>query len=159
MIARNEAQFIQEAIDSVRGLVHQMIVVDTGSVDDTIQIARESGATVVEAAWNNDFSAARNEALEHVTSQWVLILDADERLCKGSAHAIEAALRAASLIAAFCHFTTLPSMTLFRPKSCRALAGGVTLFAATDFRFSASLKWRAWYMRPHLPGIEPANVL
>ena len=142
MIARNEAQFIQEAIDSVRGLVHQMIVVDTGSVDDTIQIARESGATVVEAAWTNDFSAARNEALEHVTSQWVLILDADERLCKGSAHAIEAALRADQFD---CGFLPLHNASKHDALPAEVLSGacrrGDPVLLPRIFRFSASLKW------------------
>jgi glycosyltransferase involved in cell wall biosynthesis len=57
-----------------------MIVLDTGSTDATIAIARELGAKVFEWAWRDDFSAARNEALSHSTADWNLILDADEWL-------------------------------------------------------------------------------
>ena len=59
---------------------HQIVVVDTGSTDRTVEIAKEHGAEVFQFAWSDDFSAARNAALEHVTGDWVLSLDADEEL-------------------------------------------------------------------------------
>ncbi len=80
MIARDEEKLIGNAIASVKHVVDEIIVVDTGSKDRTADIARELGATVFHFDWNDDFSAARNFALEKVTSDWVFVLDADEEL-------------------------------------------------------------------------------
>ncbi len=80
LIAKNEEKFLSQCLASVRGLADQIVVVDTGSSDGTVEIAREHGAEVFHFAWCDDFSAARNAALEHVTGDWVLMLDADEEL-------------------------------------------------------------------------------
>jgi glycosyltransferase involved in cell wall biosynthesis len=78
MIARNEEQTIGRALDSVKGIVDEMIVVDTGSSDGTREIVKEYGGRVVESEWRDDFSAARNEALREAEGDYVLFLDADE---------------------------------------------------------------------------------
>jgi len=78
MIARDEARCIARCLDSVRPHVDAMIVLDTGSTDDTVEIARACGATVHHFAWCDDFAAARNAALDHSDADWNLILDADE---------------------------------------------------------------------------------
>jgi glycosyltransferase involved in cell wall biosynthesis len=78
MIARDEARAIARALESARPHVDRMIVLDTGSQDDTREIARASGAQVHEFAWCDDFAAARNAALAHSDADWNLILDADE---------------------------------------------------------------------------------
>ena len=80
LIAKNEEKFLGQCLASVRGLASQIIIVDTGSTDRTVEIAREHGAEVHSFAWNDDFSAARNEALKHATGDWILNLDADEEL-------------------------------------------------------------------------------
>ncbi|MFM9071878.1 MAG: glycosyltransferase [Cyanobium sp.] len=80
MIVRDEAASLATCLDSVRGFVGEMVVVDTGSVDDTVAIAKEAGAVVHHLPWPGDFAAARNVALEKVKGDWVLVLDADERL-------------------------------------------------------------------------------
>jgi glycosyltransferase involved in cell wall biosynthesis/tetratricopeptide (TPR) repeat protein len=80
LIVKNEARFLGRCLASVKGLAHQIVVVDTGSTDRTVEIAREHGAQVHSFAWCDDFSAARNAAMEHVTGDWVLMLDADEEL-------------------------------------------------------------------------------
>lgn len=85
MIVRNEAATLRRCLESVRGVVQQIVVADTGSTDETLQIAREFGAEVLSTSWENDFAAARNRALEPVRSRWVLSLDADELLDPGSA--------------------------------------------------------------------------
>ena len=80
LIVKNEEKFLGRCLDSVRGLASQIVVVDTGSTDRTVAIALEHGAEIHEFAWTDDFSAARNAALEHATGDWVLMLDADEEL-------------------------------------------------------------------------------
>ena len=80
VIAKNEERFLAQCLASVRGLADQVVVVDTGSTDRTVAIAREAGAEVHHFAWGDDFSAARNVALSHARGLWVLVLDADEEL-------------------------------------------------------------------------------
>ena len=80
MIARNEGTRLPIAIASIRNIADQVIVVDTGSTDDTIEQARSLGAQVVEYTWQDDFADARNRSLAEADSDWILCLDADERL-------------------------------------------------------------------------------
>ncbi|HTY58785.1 MAG TPA: glycosyltransferase family 2 protein, partial [Bacteroidota bacterium] len=92
MIVRDESKFIAGSLQSVRGIADQVVVVDTGSGDDTAAIAARSGAEVYHFEWRNDFAEARNASLSQCTSEWVLILDADERLAPGQEHALAACL-------------------------------------------------------------------
>jgi tetratricopeptide (TPR) repeat protein len=80
MIVKNEAENLPRCLESVKDAVDEMVVLDTGSTDATIEIARSYGAQIAEFEWCDDFAVARNEALKHVTADWVLVLDADERL-------------------------------------------------------------------------------
>jgi len=80
MIVRDEAAQLAACLDSVKGFVDEMVVVDTGSSDDTAAIAARCGARVHRIDWPGDFAPARNQALQWVQGDWVLVLDADERL-------------------------------------------------------------------------------
>jgi len=80
MIVRDEAQRLEACLTSVRPLADEMVVVDTGSIDNTVAVAEAAGARVVRIDWPGDFAPARNAALEHVSGDWVLVLDADEQL-------------------------------------------------------------------------------
>lgn len=80
MIVRNEAHHLKACLQSVQGVVDEIVVVDTGSQDQTKAIAQQCGARVFDFVWQDDFAAARNESLRHATSDWILYLDADERL-------------------------------------------------------------------------------
>jgi len=77
-ITKNEEKNIERSINSYKDFVDEVIVVDTGSTDNTVEIAKSLGAKVVEFRWCNDFAAARNCALDNTTGDWVLFLDADE---------------------------------------------------------------------------------
>lgn len=88
MIVRNEAERLPHCLESVRDLVDEMVVLDTGSTDETVAIAQSFGATVGSYGWNDDFAAARNVALEQVSGDWVLVLDADEILIDAAIPAI-----------------------------------------------------------------------
>ncbi len=80
MIVRDEAARLASCLGSVAGFVDEMVLVDTGSRDDTVAVAERLGATVHRFPWPGDFAPARNRALELVTGDWVLVLDADEAL-------------------------------------------------------------------------------
>jgi tetratricopeptide (TPR) repeat protein len=84
MIARNEGARLPGAIESVRKIADRVIVVDTGSTDDTIEQARSLGAQVVEYTWQDDFAEARNRSLAEAECDWILCLDADECLAPES---------------------------------------------------------------------------
>lgn len=79
LIVRNEEHHIGSCLQSIAGLVDEIIVVDTGSCDETGEIAAASGAQVFHYAWHDDFAAARNHAIDQATSDWILYIDADER--------------------------------------------------------------------------------
>jgi tetratricopeptide (TPR) repeat protein len=80
MIVRNAAAAVGETLDSIRAIADEIIVLDTGSTDDTIQLAKQGGATVHRQPWNDDFAAARNACLAKTSGDWILWLDAGERL-------------------------------------------------------------------------------
>ncbi|WP_407307292.1 glycosyltransferase [Desulfosporosinus sp. SB140] len=78
MIVRNEEAVLKRSLQSILDLVPEIIIVDTGSTDNTKGVAREFTDKVYDFIWHNDFSAARNFSLEKATKDWVLVLDADE---------------------------------------------------------------------------------
>ncbi|MHB8076896.1 glycosyltransferase [Desulfosporosinus fructosivorans] len=80
MIVCNEAAHLADCLESVIDKVDEIIIVDTGSTDDTVSIAEHYTSNVYFFPWNNDFSAARNFAIEHVSGDWILALDADEEV-------------------------------------------------------------------------------
>jgi len=88
MMAKNEEHCIRKCLNSVKHIVDEMIVVDTGSTDKTKEIAKELGAKVFDFKWIDDFSAARNFSLSKAKCDWILVLDADEFIQKKDAQKI-----------------------------------------------------------------------
>lgn len=80
MIVKNEEQFLRRCLDSVKNKVNQIIIVDTGSTDNTLSIAKEYTNDVYSFKWIDDFSAARNESIKYATTDYILVMDADEYL-------------------------------------------------------------------------------
>ena len=78
MIARDSASTLKRSLASVRRWIDDIVVVDTGSVDETPQIAAGLGARVFSFPWCDDFSAARNESIRHACGEWIFWLDSDE---------------------------------------------------------------------------------
>ena len=89
---RDEERYLDGCLASVAPIVDEIVVVDTGSRDATREIARRHGATLAEFTWQDDFAAARNRAIELATSQWILYIDADERISHVDRPMLEAAL-------------------------------------------------------------------
>ncbi len=82
MIVKNEEANLERCLTSIKDIVDEMIIVDTGSTDQTVAISESFGAKVYHFPWTNSFSEARNESLKHATKEWILIMDADDEFCK-----------------------------------------------------------------------------
>lgn len=80
MIVKNEEEFLPNCLESVRDIADEIILVDTGSDDRTIQIAESFGCKVFHQKWEGDFSKHRNYSLKQATSDWIFVIDADEEL-------------------------------------------------------------------------------
>jgi tetratricopeptide (TPR) repeat protein len=85
MIVRDEEACLGECLDSVKTLVDEIVVVDTGSQDDTLSIALRYGAKTHSLIWRDDFSEARNFSISQANGEWILVLDADEVVAKRDA--------------------------------------------------------------------------
>ena len=83
MIVKNEERFLPQCLESIKDIM-PAVIVDTGSTDSTIEIARDYGATVYEHKWQDSFSEARNHALQFIRTQWALQIDADEQLASAT---------------------------------------------------------------------------
>ncbi|HEY5234454.1 MAG TPA: glycosyltransferase [Verrucomicrobiae bacterium] len=99
LIVKNEEKFLAQCLKSIRAVARQIIVVDTGSTDRTVEIAKEFGAEIYSFTWCDDFSAARNAALEHATGDWILMLDADEELSEAEHEKLRADMKKTGVIA------------------------------------------------------------
>src|SRR4051812_16190864 len=80
LIVKDEQDLLPDCLASLTGAVDEVVVYDTGSSDRTIEIAEAAGAVVLRGYWDDDFSRARNAALDACSGQWILHVDADERL-------------------------------------------------------------------------------
>lgn len=88
MIVKNEENNIRKALEWGKGTVFEQIIVDTGSTDNTVQLAEEMGAIVFHFPWIDDFSAAKNFAISKAKGNWIVFLDADEYYAEESAKKI-----------------------------------------------------------------------
>ena len=111
LIVRDEERFLDDCLRSLAGHVDEIVVVDTGSIDASIEIARAHGAVVRERPWDDDFSAARNTAVDLARGDWILYIDADERL---TVHGdLRATLADPDAVAAVVRFRSRPRYTQF----------------------------------------------
>lgn len=84
MIVKNEEENLSACLESVKDIVDEMIILDTGSKDNTVKIAEEYGANILHFKWCEDFSAARNESIKFASGKWILWMDADEQFDENS---------------------------------------------------------------------------
>jgi len=80
MIVRNEEKWLSQCLDAAKQFVDEIVIVDTGSSDRSVEIAQSYGAKVIELPWEHDFASAKNVALDNASQDWILVLDADERI-------------------------------------------------------------------------------
>lgn len=99
MIVKDEERYLPDCLASVRPFVDEIIIVDTGSTDRTVEMAKAAGAHVFHEEWRNDFAAARNTSLGYATGEWIVVLDADERLPADSGRRMRRLIGAADVVA------------------------------------------------------------
>jgi tetratricopeptide (TPR) repeat protein len=92
LIVKNEEKHLDRCLASLKGLVDEIVVVDTGSTDRTVEIATKHSAVIGHFQWCDDFAAARNESLKLATGNWILWIDADEELTERSLNPIREGL-------------------------------------------------------------------
>jgi HEAT repeat protein/glycosyltransferase involved in cell wall biosynthesis len=93
MIVRNEEKMLPRCLRSVQSIADELIVVDTGSTDNSVSTAKDLGAKIFQFKWCDDFAVARNESLRHATADWILQIDADEELSKSSIEPLRRAMQ------------------------------------------------------------------
>ncbi|CAG0958017.1 SPbeta prophage-derived glycosyltransferase SunS [Burkholderiales bacterium] len=108
LIVRDEERFLAGCLDTLAGRVDEIVVADTGSTDRSRDIAREHGARLIEHRWTDDFAAARNAALDAARGDWILYIDADERVAAWDRAALRPLLADPGIVAC---------TVLFRPQS------------------------------------------
>ncbi|HXJ83493.1 MAG TPA: glycosyltransferase [Candidatus Methylomirabilis sp.] len=114
LIVRDEAAVLPRCLTSIRDLVDEIVVVDTGSTDDSPRIAADFGARVVASRWQNDFAVARNTALAHARGTWILYIDADESAQPLARDALMSHLSDPGLVASTVRFRPRTGLTRYR---------------------------------------------
>jgi tetratricopeptide (TPR) repeat protein len=129
MIVKDEENNLEDCLKSIGGFADQIVIVDTGSRDKTVQIAQNHRAAVIRSDWRNDFSYSRNISLDHATCRWILWLDADDRVPP-------------SEVEKFIRLKTSPPDQAFYLKICNVRPGGF------------GEQWFQLRMFPNHPGIR-----
>ncbi len=93
MIVKDEEESLPTCLESIKDYVDEIIIVDTGSTDNTVNIAESYNAKVYHHAWENSFSKARNYSLKYATCDWILIMDADEEIEEKDAYKLRETIR------------------------------------------------------------------
>jgi GT2 family glycosyltransferase len=147
MMVKNEARNLPACLASVAGLFDEIIIVDTGSTDETREIARRYGAKVIDFRWVDSFAAARNEGLRHAAGRYVFWMDADDRLDEENRRKLEALLDGLAG----------EPVAYAMPCLCVSEAGGDTETVVQHVRLFPNLAGLRWNFRVHeqiLPGLR-----
>ncbi len=104
MIVKNEEEYLETCLKSIKDIVNEIIIIDTGSTDNTKEIASRFTSIIFDFEWNNSFSDARNFALKKASSEWIIMLDADECIDRVNKQKLVKLLKNPSEIAYMLHF-------------------------------------------------------
>ncbi|MEM8962535.1 MAG: glycosyltransferase [Acidobacteriota bacterium] len=139
LIARDEERFLPGCLESLEDVVDEVVVVDTGSKDATPTIARQAGARVLHHAWRDDFAAARNVALDAARGDWILYIDADERVRGGRPDSLSKQLEDRSIVGLTVRFRPATGFTLYNEHRL--------------FRRHPDIRFRGVIHETHLPDL------
>lgn len=142
LIVRDEERHLPACLASLRGFADEVIIVDTGSRDRTLEIARQAGVRLFEHPWRDDFSEARNVAIEHARGDWLLYIDADERVRPADMEALKASLSDPSVLCGTVRFHPLTGSTAYREYRLLRRRPDVRFQGAVHESFLTDL-WRA----------------
>lgn len=144
LIVRDEADFLEGCLRSLINRADEIVVVDTGSKDSSREIALDLGARIFDYEWHNDFAAARNYSIDQAHGEWLLYIDADERIVEYDATAMDALFAKSHTI---CHTVR------FRPAS------GFTRYREYRlFRKRPDIRFRGTVHESLIPDIEALNA-
>jgi glycosyltransferase involved in cell wall biosynthesis len=153
MIVRDEEDMLPRTLEAISPAVDEIIIVDTGSTDATIKIARSFGATVIEREWTGSFSDARNASLDAATGDWFLYLDADEVLVSDDVDRLRTLLGQTWREAFFMHET---NFTGDEGTGVSVVHSALRLFRnRPNYRFSGRLHEQIAF---HLPAYLPERI-
>jgi tetratricopeptide (TPR) repeat protein len=153
MIVRDEEEMLPRTLEAIKPAVDEIIIVDTGSTDSTIEIAKSFGATVIEREWTGSFSEARNASLEAATGDWWIYLDADEVLVSDDVDRLRALTGQTWREAFFLHET---NFTGDEGTGISVVHSALRMFRnRPNYRFSGRLHEQIAY---HLPAYLPERM-
>src|SRR5579863_8119864 len=153
MIVRDEEEMLPRTLEAIKPAVDEIIIVDTGSTDATIEIAKSFGATVIEREWTGSFSDARNASLEAATGDWWLYLDADEVLVSEDVDRLRSLLGQTWREAFYLHET---NFTGDEGTGISVVHSALRMFRnRPNYRFSGRLHEQIAY---HLPSYLPERI-
>ncbi|TVM00005.1 MAG: hypothetical protein CV087_15910 [Candidatus Brocadia sp. WS118] len=96
LIVKNEEELLPKCLNSIKNAVDEIVIVDTGSTDNTVTVAKNFGAQVYHHSWNDSFSEARNHCLKYASGDWILQIDADEELEQADITKLKSAINSAN---------------------------------------------------------------
>jgi glycosyltransferase involved in cell wall biosynthesis/Flp pilus assembly protein TadD len=151
MIVKNEEANLPACLLSAADLFDEIVVVDTGSTDQTKEIAKQFGAKVFDFPWCDSFAAARNEGLRHASGDWIFWLDADDRLDEANRAKLKAL------------FENLPHENVAFSVKCRCSPDGDTGVATVVdhvrlFRNRPDIRWKYRVHEQILPGVNASGA-
>jgi tetratricopeptide (TPR) repeat protein len=148
MIVKNEEKYIRQCLASVWDLIDEAIVVDTGSTDNTVSILQDFGANVEirHYPWRNDFAAARNESLRGANGDWILILDADEKMVFQRKSLLE------YLADTNCDALCIPTYNMIDAATIQVASGCLRLMRNKGFHYTGAI-------HEQLTGTENIGIL
>ena len=128
MIVKDEEENLPRCLTSMLDLADEFVIIDTGSTDRTVEIARSFGARVYHEPWQNDFSLHRNQSLERATGKWHLVPDADDEIVDTDKEETRRYLRRDDMptfltVRHLIRHSNGPEITIFAPRVFRADAG------------------------------------
>lgn len=146
LIVKDEADNLPTCLDSLSGLVDEIVVYDTGSSDDTVAIARSYGARVIEGYWDDDFARARNASLDAVRAEWIIWVDADDQVAGSAGPALRAYLNGDTGI--FPGAPPARQVDLIRLRVVNVSASDIGIHALESVRLARRSRVR-WHGRIH----------